>query len=89
MSRGSNRYVVMAGFRPRRDRVDGFAVFIGRHARSSPMEEQGWLVFDVRRNPIEPAVFPPCEVYKDEAAYPAACGSASGWGRKPETGTKK
>ena len=69
MSRGSKLYVVLAEFRAKRDRVDGFAAFIGHHARSSVMEEEGCLIFDVCRDPIDPVVFLLYEVYKDEAAY--------------------
>lgn len=63
-------YVVLAELRAQPGREGELAAFMARHAAAS-REEPGCLVFDVCRDPADPAAFVLYEAYTDEAAYVA------------------
>lgn len=63
-------YVVLAELRGRAERLAELEAFMTRHAAAS-RAEPGCLLFEVCRDPADPAAFVLYESYVDEAAYRA------------------
>lgn len=63
-----SRSVLVVEFRVHAAQIEAFAQAIAANARASLDNEPGCHVFDVCRDPDEPALFYLYEVYADEAA---------------------
>jgi (4S)-4-hydroxy-5-phosphonooxypentane-2,3-dione isomerase len=64
-------FVLVVEFRSHAESVASFSAAINENARASLATEPGCRQFDVCRDPAEPALFFPYEVYDDEAVFQA------------------